>query len=67
MTICMTNGGIYSDVIMINDKRVSDVKLVALIEALTNDKFITVNFNNGTKKAILRTSYISSINFKEHP
>ena len=67
MTICMTNGGIYSDVITINDKRVSDVKLVALIETLTNDKFITVSFNNGTKKAILRTSCISSINFKEHP
>ena len=62
MTICMTNGGVYSDVILINDKEVSNIKLEALNETLENDKFITISSNKGVKKAILRTSCISSIN-----
>ena len=62
MTICMTNVGVYSDVILINDKEVSNIKLEALNETLENDKFITISSNKGVKKAILRTSCISSIN-----
>ncbi len=62
MTICMTNGGMYPDVILINGKEVSGIKLEALNEMLENDKFITISSNKGIQKAILRTSCISSIN-----
>lgn len=62
ISICMTNGGIYSDVVLINEKDVSGIKVEILTEILENDKFTTVSFNKGTKKAILRTSCISSIN-----
>ena len=62
ISICMTNGGIYSDVVLINGKDVSGIKVEILTEILENDKFTTVFFNKGTKKAILRTSCISSIN-----
>ena len=62
ISICMTNGGIYSDVALINGKDVSGIKVEILTEILENDKLTTVSFNKGTKKAILRTSCISSIN-----
>ena len=63
ISICMTNGGIYSDVVLINEKDVSGIKVEILTEILENDKFTIVSFNKGTKKAILRTSCISSINY----
>ena len=62
ISIGMTNGGIYSDVALINGKDVSGIKVEILTEILENDKFTTVSFNKGKKKAILRTSCISSIN-----
>ena len=62
ISICMTNGGIYSDVVLINGKDVSGIKVEILTEILENDKFTTVSFNKGTKKTILRTSCLSSIN-----
>lgn len=62
ISICMTNGGMYSDVVLINGKEVSGIKVEILTEILENDKFTTVSFNKGTQKAILRTSCISSIN-----
>ena len=61
ISICMTNGGMYSDIVLINGKDAWEtVKKVT--EILENDKFITIFFNKGTQKAILRTSCISSIN-----
>ena len=62
ISICMTNGSMYPDVALINGKEVSGIKVEILTEILENDKFTTVSFNKGTKKAILRTSCISSIN-----
>ena len=63
ISICMTNGSMYPDVVLINGKEVSGIKVEILTEILENDKFTTVSFNKGTKKAILRTSCISSINY----
>ena len=64
ISICMTNGGMYSDIVLINGKDVSGIKVEILTEILENDKFTTVSFNKGTKKAILRTSCISSIIYR---
>ena len=62
ISICMINEGMYPDIVLINGKDVSGIKIEILTEILENDKFTTVSFNKGTKKAILRTSCISSIN-----
>ena len=62
MTICMTNGGLYSDIKSINGRDVSDIKLETIVEILENDKFMTIVFKNNSHKSILRVSCISSIN-----
>lgn len=67
ITICMTNGGSYDNVNSINGHDVSKIKPEIIIEILENDTFMNIVMNivlnNGGKKAILRTSCISSINY----
>ena len=62
MTICMTNGGLYSDIKSINGRDVSDIKLETIVEILENDKFITIVFKDNGHESILKVSCISSIN-----
>lgn len=63
ISICMTNGGIYSNVSSINGRDVSEVKPEIITEILENDMFMHIVLNNGGQKSILRTSCISSINY----
>ena len=62
MTICMTNGGLYSDIKSINSRDVSDIKPEIITEILENDKFITIVFKDSNHESILKVSCISSIN-----
>ena len=62
MTICMTNGGLYSDIKSINSRDVSDIKPEIITEILENDKFITIVFKDNGHESILKVSCISSIN-----
>ena len=62
MTICMTNGGLYSDIKSINGRDVSDIKPEIITEILENDKFMTIVFKDNSHESILRVSCISSIN-----
>ena len=62
MTICMTNGGLYSDIKSINGRDVSDIKLETIVEILENNKFITIVFKDNGHESILKVSCISSIN-----
>lgn len=62
MTICMTNGGLYSDIKSINGRDVSDIKPEIITEILENDKFITIVFKDNSHESILKVSCISSIN-----
>lgn len=63
ITICMTNGAVYSNVNFINEQDVSDINPKSLTAILDNYEFIHIVLNNGGQKAILRTSCISSINY----
>ena len=63
ISICMTNGGIYSNVNSINGRDVSEIKPEIITEILENDMFMHIVLNNGGQKSILRTSCISSINY----
>lgn len=62
MTICMTNGGLYSDIKSINGRDVSEIKPEIITEILENDKFIAIVFKDNSHESILRVSCISSIN-----
>ena len=62
MTICMTNGGLYSDIKSINGRDVSEIKLETIVEILENNKFITIVFKDSNHESILKVSCISSIN-----
>ena len=62
MTICLTNGGLYSDIKSINGRDVSDIKLGTIVEILENNKFITIVFKDSNHESILKVSCISSIN-----
>lgn len=62
MSICMTNGGMYSNVSSVNGCDVSEIKREVLTEILENDTFMYIVLNSG-QTAILRTSCISSINY----
>ena len=48
MTICMTNGGLYSDIKSINGRDVSEIKSEIITEILENDKFITIVFKDNS-------------------
>ena len=63
ITISMTNGGNYANVNSINGHDTSNIKPEILTEMLENDTFMNITLNNGGKKAILKTSCISSINY----
>ena len=63
ITICMTNGGAYSNVSSINGRNVSELKPEIITEILENDMFMHIVLNNGGQKSILRTLCISSINY----
>lgn len=63
ITICMTNGGSYDNVNSINGRDVSEIKPEIITEMLENDTFMNITLNNGSKKAILKTSCISSVNY----
>ena len=63
ISICMTNGGMYSNVSSINGRDVSEIKSEIITEILENDMFMHIVLNNGGQKSILRTSCISSINY----
>ena len=62
MVICMTNGGMYSDVRVIEGYAVSEIDVENIIKRLGESRFIGII--NGTEACVLRTSCISSINFK---
>lgn len=62
MVICMTNGGMYSDVRAIEGYAVSEIDVESIIKRLEDCNFIRIV--NGTEACVLRTSCISSINFK---
>ena len=62
MTICMTNGGLYSDIKSINGRDVSEIKTEIITEILENNKFITIVFKDNSHESILKVSCISSIN-----
>ena len=63
ITICMTNGGSYDNVNSINGRDVSEIKPEIITEMLENDTFMNITLNNGGKKAILKTSCVSSVNY----
>lgn len=60
MVICMTNGGVYSDVRAIDGYVVSEIEAENIIKRLEERKFIRIV--NGTQECILKTAWISSIN-----
>ena len=62
MTICMTNGGLYSDIKSINGRDVSEIKPEIITEILENNKFITIVFKDNSHESILKVLCISSIN-----
>jgi hypothetical protein len=57
----MTNGGSYSNVKTING--FSDIDSVKLRNILNKNEFIDIEFEH-SKKALLRSDCISSINFE---
>lgn len=63
ITICMTNGGAYSNVSSINGRNVSELKPEIITEILENDKFVSIISED--EHSILRVSCISSINLAE--
>ena len=63
ISICMTNGGMYSNVSSINGRDVSEIKPEIITEILENEMFMHIVLNNGGQKSIPRTSCISSINY----
>lgn len=63
ISICMTNGGVYSNVNSINEQDVSDINPKTIAKILDNYEFIHIVLCNGGQEAILRTSCISSINY----
>ena len=63
ITICMTNGGAYSNVSSINGRNVSELKSEIITEILENDKFVSIISED--EHSILRVSCISSINLAE--
>ena len=63
ITICMTNGGAYSNVSSINGRSVSELKPEIITEILENDKFVSIISED--EYSILRVSCISSINLAE--
>lgn len=65
ITICMTNGGAYSNVSNINGRNVSELKPEIITEILENDKFISITHSSEDEHSILRVSCISSINLAE--
>ena len=65
ITICMTNGGAYSNVSSINGRNVSELKPEIIAEILENDKFISIIHSSKDEHSILRVSCISSINLAE--
>ena len=63
ITICMTNGGAYSNVSSINGRNVSELKSEIITKILENDKFVSIISED--EHSILRVSCISSINLAE--
>lgn len=63
ITICMTNGGAYSNVSSINGRSVSELKPEIITEILENEKFISITHSSEDENSILRVSCISSINY----
>ena len=63
ITICMINGGAYSNVSSINGRNVSELKPEIITEILENDKFVSIISED--EHSILRVSCISSINLAE--
>ena len=63
ISICMINGGVYSNVNSINEQDVSDINPKTIAKILDNYKFIHIVLCNGGQEAILRTSCISSVNY----
>lgn len=66
ISICMTNGGVYSNVNSINEQDVSDINPKTIAKILDNYEFIHIVLFvlcNGGQEAILRTSCISSVNY----
>lgn len=59
MTICMTNGGLYDNIISVNNEKVSG-DIHDLFPLMLNKEFIIVKYDKG--EALIRTSCISSIN-----
>ena len=65
ITICMANGGAYSNVSSINGRSVSELKPEIITEILENNKFISITHSSEDENSILRVSCISSINLAE--
>lgn len=63
ISICMINGGVYSNVNSINEQDVSDINPKIIAKILDNYEFIHIVLRNGGQEAILRTSCISSVNY----
>ena len=63
ITICMTNGGAYSNVSSIYGRNVSELKSEIITKILENDKFVSIISED--EHSILRVSCISSINLAE--
>lgn len=67
MTICMSNGGIYENVKIINEIKVEEIGSVKLKDILSKNDFIDIEFSHlshsSQAKAVLYTKCISSVNF----
>ena len=63
ITICMTNGGAYSNGSSINGRNVSERESEVITEILEEDKFVKIISED--EHCILRVSCISSINLAE--
>lgn len=61
MAICMTNGGIYDNIKTINGTDVNEMNATKIKIMLNTNDFIEIEFEH-SKKAVVRTHCISSIN-----
>lgn len=61
MRICMTNGGLYDHVIILNYEDITEENLSPLLDYIKQNEFIVIE-HSFNRKAVIRTSCISSIN-----
>ena len=62
MTICMTNGGMYNNIVSINNTKITELDSIQIIILFQTYDYLNIEFKN-EKKVLLCTKCISSVNF----